>query len=151
MSAQPFVISERVRWGDVDYAGIIRYDAYARFMELAEGELFRSLGIAYKEFVEKFSFTIPRRAMHVEFLSPPVLDELLQVVTYFSHIGKTSMTLNFDFFGEGDQLRATSHLVFVCLPKGARRGAPWPAEFLVLVDRYRLTTDEAHRRRGVRG
>jgi N-acyl-D-aspartate/D-glutamate deacylase len=35
---RPFVISEYVRWGDIDLAGIIRYSAYLRFFELAETE-----------------------------------------------------------------------------------------------------------------
>ena len=35
-SRKPFIISEYVRWGDIDLAGIICYGAYLRFYELAE-------------------------------------------------------------------------------------------------------------------
>jgi acyl-CoA thioester hydrolase len=143
MTRLPFVIHEHVRWGDVDYAGIIRYDAYTRFMELAESELFRSIGIPYREFVDTFDFTIPRRSMHVDFESPPTLDERIEVVTYISRVGTTSLTLNFDFFGEQGQVRATSHLVLVCLPKGQARAAPWPAAFIARLEPYRMSVDEA--------
>ncbi|MCC6317435.1 MAG: acyl-CoA thioesterase [Gemmatimonadaceae bacterium] len=143
MTPAPFVIHERVRWGDVDYAGIIRYDAYTRFMELAESELFRSIGIAYREFVEQFDFTIPRRAMHVDFESPPRLDERIATVAYISHVGTTSLTLNFDFYGDGGVVRATGHLVLVCLPKGATRAAPWPADFIARLAPYRLSSEQA--------
>lgn len=148
MSRTPFVIHEHVRWGDVDYAGIIRYDAYTRFMELAESELFRSIGIPYREFVEKFDFTIPRRAMHVDFESPPTLDERIETVAYISRVGTTSLTLNFDFFGEGGVVRATGHLVLVCLPKGQSKSAPWPADFIARLEPYRMSVDEARAARG---
>jgi YbgC/YbaW family acyl-CoA thioester hydrolase len=143
MSRRPFTIQEHVRWGDVDYAGIIRYEAYTRFMELAESELFRSIGIPYRAFVDAFDFTIPRRAMHVDFESPPTLDERIETVAYISHVGTTSLTLNFDFFGEGGIVRATSHLVLVCLPKGQSRAAPWPADFLARLEPYCMTVEEA--------
>lgn len=148
MTHLPFIIHEHVRWGDVDYAGIIRYDAYTRFMELAESELFRSLGIRYHEFVERFDFTIPRRSMHIDFESPPTLDERLEVVTYISRVGGTSLTLNFDFFGEHGELRAAGHLVLVCVPRGAKSAAPWPPEFITRLERYRMTQDEARAARG---
>ena len=43
-----FTIEERVRWGDVDAARIIFYGAYIRFFEIAETELFRSVGLALR-------------------------------------------------------------------------------------------------------
>ena len=42
-----FTIEERVRWGDVDAAGIIFYGSYIRFFEIAETELFRAVGLPY--------------------------------------------------------------------------------------------------------
>jgi acyl-CoA thioester hydrolase len=142
----PFVVSEYVRWGDVDPAGIIRYDAYTRFMELGESELFRSLGISYREFAGRYDFSIPRRAMHLDFESPPTLDERLDIVVYVSRVGTTSLTLSFDFYGEGGVVRAVGYLVLVCVARKAMTSKPWPAEFLHAIDRYRL--DQAEARRG---
>ena len=62
MTKQPFVLQEYVRWGDVDPAGIIRYDAYLRFYELGESELFRSLGLAYRDIFSRFKMGIRARA-----------------------------------------------------------------------------------------
>jgi acyl-CoA thioester hydrolase len=136
-----------VRWGDVDYAGIIRYDAYTRFMELAESELFRALGISYREFGRRFDFSIPRRAMHLDFESPPTLDERLEVVAYISKVGTTSLTLNFDFYGDGGLLRATGYLVLVCVVSGVMKSRPWPEDFLAIIAPHRVTVDEARRGR----
>lgn len=146
----PFIVHEHVRWGDVDFAGIIRYDAYTRFMELAESELFRALGISYREFGRRFDFSIPRRVMYLDFVSPPTLDERLEVVTYISKVGNTSLTLNFDFYGDGGALRAAGYLVLVCVEQRAMRPRPWSTEFLGIIAPYRMSSDEARRGRGDR-
>lgn len=145
MGGQPFVVRDFVRWGDVDPAGIIRWDAYTRFYELAESELFRSLGIPYSAIFRRFGIGLPRRVLHMEFVSPPILDECLEVQAYFSAVGTTSLTLNFDVYGEGGVLRSSGYLVLVCVsaaPDGTRK-RPWPPEFLDLVARYRVTVEEA--------
>ena len=103
MPRTPFVIRERVRWGDCDPMGIIRYDAYMRFFELGESEMFRSLGISYASFAERFGITLPRRVMHLEYPSPPRLDELLELHVYVSEVGGSSLRLNFDAYGDGER------------------------------------------------
>ena len=45
---------EFVRWSDVDKAGIICYGAYVRFFEIAETELFRSVGYPYSKLFDHF-------------------------------------------------------------------------------------------------
>jgi YbgC/YbaW family acyl-CoA thioester hydrolase len=96
MAKRPFVISEYVRWGDIDLAGIICYGAYIRFYELAETEIFRAAGLPFREMFERFDMWLPRKVMHTEFHKPALLDDRLKVVTYFSQIGRTSLTINFD-------------------------------------------------------
>ena len=112
------MISEYVRWGDVDLAGIICYGAYLRFFELAETEIFRAAGLPFGEMFERFDIWLPRRVMHAEFHSPAALDERLKVVTYFSHVGRTSLTINFDVMSaDGGTLHASAHQVLVCVAR----------------------------------
>lgn len=150
MSGTPFVVHEYVRWGDVDPEGIIRYDAYTRFMELAEGDFFRAIGLSYRDVFQRYGIGIPRRVMHVEFLSSPVLDEELEVRVHVGHVGTTSLRMNFDFHGAGGVLRATGHLVIVCvdLHRG-RSKRPWPPELLERIRPYRMegpsAVDDHHR------
>ena len=139
-----FRLKEYVRWGDVDPAGIIRYDAYTRFFELAESEFFRSLGLPYRAIFQRLKISIPRRVMHMDFLSAPVLDEELEVRVFISHVGTTSMTMNFDIYGDADALRAVGYLVLVCVDAdGGMHKRPWPTELLELVAPHRMSTDEA--------
>ena len=44
-----FSLSDRVRWSDCDPLGIIHYRTYLRLFEVAEHEMFRSLGIKIVE------------------------------------------------------------------------------------------------------
>ena len=67
---KPFVIQERVRWGDIDLAGIIRYDAYIRFFERGEGEIFREAGLATSTLADRLGVWLPRKVLHAEFVSP---------------------------------------------------------------------------------
>ena len=108
MSARPFVLHEYVRWGDVDPAGIIRWDAYTRFYELGESELFRAVGLPYRAIFRQFGIGLPRRVLHMDFVTPPVLDEHLEVRVYVSDVGTTSLTMNFDVYGTGGVLRSAA-------------------------------------------
>jgi YbgC/YbaW family acyl-CoA thioester hydrolase len=124
----PYVIEEYVRWSDVDFAGIIFYGSYVRFFEIAETELFRSCGLAYKEVFDRYDIFLPRKAVHSEFYYPPRLDDRLRVATYVGKTGTTSMTLNFDVLRDGaPALAAAGWMVLVCVDRAGLRPRPLPA------------------------
>ena len=154
MTARPFVVSERVRWSDCDPMGIIRYDAYTRFFELGESEMFESIGAGYREIGPRFGITLPRRVMHMDFVSPPWLGEMLEVDVYVPDVRTTSFTINFDAYGEGGLLRMAGWLVLVCVAVHAPRSdardiekAPLPAAFVERLLPHRLSVDEARQGR----
>jgi acyl-CoA thioester hydrolase len=140
----PFAVSEFVRWGDIDLAGIICYGAYLRFFELAETEVFRAVGLPFKEMFEQYDIWLPRRVMHTEFLSPAVLDERLEVRTYFSHIGTTSLTINFDVMDAArTALHAAAYQVLVCVTRKELRKRPIPPEIVRALEPYVMSAAEA--------
>jgi acyl-CoA thioester hydrolase len=124
----PFVVHEYVRWGDVDIVGIIRYDAYLRFFELAESEMQRAVGLLYNDMVARHGITLPRKVMHAEFITPARLDERLEIRTYVSAVGHTSLTLNFDMFADDGTARAKGYLVVVAVDVQTLEKRPLPAE-----------------------
>lgn len=139
VAAAPFIVHEYVRWGDVDPAGIIRYDAYLRFFEYGEGEFFRALGIPYGELISRFKVGIPRRVMHADFVTPALLDERLEIRVYISHIGTTSMKMHFDIYSMAGVAREIGYMVFVCVDPGTSNKRPWPPELIALLEPFRLT------------
>ncbi|MCC6995324.1 MAG: acyl-CoA thioesterase, partial [Deltaproteobacteria bacterium] len=91
-----YTIQERVRWGDVDAAGIIFYGAYIRFFEIAETELFRSVGLPYTVMFEELDLWLPRRHLECDFLRPAKLDDMLEVAVCVGRVGTTSLRLEFE-------------------------------------------------------
>jgi len=140
------VVSDRVRWGDVDFARIVRYDAFARFYDLAEAELYRAAGYPLLEAFERFDMLLPRRVLHAEFHAPARLDDLLHVRAYVSHVGTTSLTINFDIYhADGGPLCAAAYLVLVCVGRDDLAKRPLPAELVAAVGPYRMSADDAGR------
>ena len=143
---RPFVISEYVRWGDVDLAGIICYGAYLRFFELAETEVFRAAGLPFGEMFERYDIWLPRRVMHAEFHAPAALDERLKVITYFSYVGRTSLTINFDVMSaDGGTLHASAHQVLVCVARGTLAKQPLPPAVVRAIEPFTMPSEEARR------
>lgn len=143
-SRSPFVISEYVRWGDIDLAGIICYGAYIRFYELAETEIFRAAGLPFREMFERYDIWLPRKVMHTEFHSPALLDERLAVLTYFSRVGTTSLTINFDVMdADRGVLHATAYQVLVCVGREKLAKRPLPPEVVAAIAPFVMTPEEA--------
>ena len=81
-----FTIEERVRWGDVDAARIIFYGSYIRFFEIAETELFRSVGMPYGKVFDELDIWLPRVHLECDFHRASQLDDLLAVSVYLDII-----------------------------------------------------------------
>ena len=146
----PYIIEEYVRWSDVDFAGIIFYGSYVRFFEIAETELFRACGLAYKDVFDRYDIFLPRKAVHSEFFHPPRLDDRLRVATYVGRVGKTSMTLNFDVLRDGaPALAAAGWMVLVCVDRQRLRPRPLPAALIAALAPHTLSMSAARAALGV--
>lgn len=122
-----FAIDEYVRWSDTDPAGIIYFGSYLRFCEIAESELFRSLGITYASALEAYGVVFPRAQLHLDFHHPVRLDDQLRVAVYLTRLGGASLTLQFDIAHSATaRLAATGHMVLVCTTPGTIRPRPIP-------------------------
>jgi len=145
MTAKLFTIDERVRWSDVDKAGIIFYGAYVRFFEIAEMELFRTAGAPYGEVFDRYDMWLPRAHLEVDFHYPARIDDGLRVAAYFTRFGTSSLRINFDVLHvDAGVLAATGHEVLVCTRRDTLRSRPLPDALRAHFDPY-LTTEEAAR------
>jgi YbgC/YbaW family acyl-CoA thioester hydrolase len=146
----PFIVSEYVRWSDVDYAGIIFYGAYVRFFEIAETEMFRACGLAYKQMFDRYQIFLPRKAVHAEFFRPARLDDRLRVATYVGHVGTRSLTLNFDVLAfDSPALVAAASQVLVCAGRTSLSSQPLPSELVAALGRHTLPRADARSALGV--
>jgi acyl-CoA thioester hydrolase len=150
MTAKPYVVEDYVRWSDVDFAGIIFYGAYVRFFEIAETELFRACGLAYAQVFDRYDVFLPRRVVHSEFYSPARLDDRLRVAAYVGHVGRTSMTLNFDVLRpDRPSLAAAGWMVLVCVDRKHLGPRPVPAGLIDALAPHTLSPGAARALLGV--
>lgn len=139
----PFVTTDYVRWEDIDLAGIARYSAYTRFLDIAETDLYRSLGTPLSRLHAQYKVWLPRKVMHIEYYAPARLDDQVVIAAYFSGIGRTSVTMNVDLFRDDRKtMIAAAHLVLVCVDTALAKVA-LPPEFRTLVERHVMSSEEA--------
>ncbi len=131
-SPQHFRVSEFVRWSDIDLAGIICYGAYVRFFEIAESELFRSLGLPFSTLFEKYDFWLPRAQLHFEFRKPAVLDDQLDLEMWVSKVGTSSLRLQFEARknNAARDLTAEAYAVLVAVARKDLRPIPLPPDLV---------------------
>ena len=139
---QRFTIEERVRWGDVDAAGIIFYGSYIRFFEIAETELFRAAGLPYGVVFDELNIWLPRVHLECDFHRAAQLDDLLEVSVWVGKIGTTSLRLNFEVRRKDrdnkieEKLIATAHFVLVATRRDNLQPVPVPEELRRALEPY---------------
>ena len=139
---QKFTIEERVRWGDVDAAGIIFYGSYIRFFEIAETELFRAVGLPYGVVFDELNIWLPRVHLECDFHRAAQLDDLLEVSVWVGKIGTTSLRLNFEVRRKDrddkieERLIATAHFVLVSTRRHNLQPVPVPEELRRALNPY---------------
>jgi len=137
-----FTIEERVRWGDVDAAGIIFYGSYIRFFEIAETELFRAVGLPYGVVFDELNIWLPRVHLECDFHRAAQLDDLLEVSVWVGKIGTTSLRLNFQVRRKDrdgkieEKLIATAHFVLVSTRRDNLHPVPIPDELRRALEPY---------------
>ncbi len=142
--ARPYLSQDRVRWADVDLVGIMRFSAFPRLVENAEQDLSRDAGIGYQNSTENPAVWLPRRKLTIEYLAPARIDELLQLVTYVSRIGESSLVFNVDVMtADFRQLYATAEMVTVCVNAQTFAKVPVPSETRLAMAHYAMGVDVA--------
>jgi YbgC/YbaW family acyl-CoA thioester hydrolase len=84
---ESITIQRRLAWPDTDAAGVWHHSTLWRWVEEAEAELHRHLGIIGHTFGHT-----PRRHLEAEFLAPLVFDDLVDVEFTVAKVGRTSVT-----------------------------------------------------------
>lgn len=108
-----FVMHRRVEFMDTDMAGIVHFTAYFRYMETAEHELFRSLGLAAATKDHDRSLGWPRVSCGFDFKAALKFQDPFEVRIGITKIGKRSVTYE-GHIVRNNQLIATGHATSVC-------------------------------------
>ncbi len=141
---RPFTITERVRWSDCDPAQIIYYGAYIRFFEIAETEMYRSIGLPYSQAFRSLGCYPIRAEYHCEYRSPALLDDLMEIAIWVSHWGRTSFTISFSFTRAGTGiLLARGYCRLVAVDLEQKRPVPVPEQLRAGLARYTVSEQQS--------
>lgn len=100
-----FQTTRRVEFHDTDLAGIIHFSSYFLFMEEAEHELFRSLGLRiHGYFPDGTVYGWPRVSATANFSAPAYYDDVLDVRLTLLRRGVRSLTIRYEFWRGDEQL-----------------------------------------------
>ncbi|MAT71310.1 MAG: 4-hydroxybenzoyl-CoA thioesterase [Planctomycetaceae bacterium] len=128
--AEPFRTSRMVEFHDTDMAGIMHFAAFFCYMESAEHELLRSLGLSINSMFDGHPVSFPRVAASCEYRSPAHCEEFLDIAVAVQRIGQRSVTYSFTFT-HGERLVAEGQMTSVCCrmkPGHRPESTPIPAD-----------------------
>jgi acyl-CoA thioester hydrolase len=111
--AIPFHTTRLVEFSDTDMAGIMHFSAYFRYMEAAEHELLRSIGLSVYSEVEGAAVSFPRVAASCEYSSPVRCEDVLDIHVSVERVGTKSVTYAFRFTDRGRDV-AMGKMTSVC-------------------------------------
>ena len=107
----------KIRFGDIDHAGIVYYPRFLHYFHVALEEFFgQKLGIDYPILINEHRIGLPTVHLETDFNRPMRYGDRIEVEVSVSKIGKTSITFGYSVFKQGeDKPWVVGHNVVVCL------------------------------------
>ena len=121
----------RVYWADCDAAGILYYGNFFRFFEIAEEELYASVGKRRWDLFEQVEIGFPRAETWCRFRKPVLLGDLVAVTAWISRRSVKSLVLQYEMRRDGEpELIAEGSSILVCVKRPEFHAIPIPQAFL---------------------
>jgi len=135
----PFSVRIKVRFGDVDPAGLVYYPRVFHYYHIALEEFFAArCGISYRDLMAEERIGFPTVNVRAEFYAPFVYGDEVEIEAFVSQVGQSSATFEYSARRVSDNMIcASSTNVHVAMNLDTRRSVPIP-------DKYRRAfTDSA--------
>ena len=127
-----------VFYEDTDFTGVVYHASYLRFMERGRTNYLRLLGADQRALFEEtereapgFAFVV--RTMHIEFLKPARMNDLLEVVTETEEVKGASVTLHQRVM-RADEMLIEAHVKVAFVSGGRARPIPKPLRIAMRAD-----------------
>lgn len=141
MTAAPqrFQTQRRVEFRDTDAAGIVHFSAFFVYMEQAEHELLRSLGLSVVSRDDEGEISWPRISAACDFRNPARFEDLLDIEVTVERLGSKSIIYSFRFTRDGVEIASGSMTSVCCRIRPGR-----PPQSIAMPSRF------AHKLRSLR-
>jgi len=135
-----YTTTVRVIYGDTDNMGIAYHANYFRWFEIGRSEMFRSLGLAYRD-MENRGIFLPVSEVGCKFLAPIRYDDLLVIETTLDPAVRGGMKFDYRIFKKNDDtLLARGFSKHACMNQ-ARKVVRPPAFIMELVTNGEQTNE----------
>jgi len=116
----------RVRYAETDQMGVVYHSNFFIWFEIGRVELFRDIGVVYKDMEEKDDCFIVVGECKCRFKRPARYDDVLRVRTRISEAGSRKITFHYEIVNaESRELLATGETVHVVCDKlGSSKSLP---------------------------
>jgi 4-hydroxybenzoyl-CoA thioesterase/acyl-CoA thioester hydrolase len=109
----PFKTTRRVEFRDTDAAGIVHFSAFFVYMEQAEHELLRHLGLGVVLNDDDGDISWPRISATCDFRSPARFEDVLEIEVVVTRISRKTVTYSFRFTRDDESI-ANGAVTTVC-------------------------------------
>ncbi len=103
-----------VEFHDTDMAGIMHFASFFIYMESAEHEMLRSLGLSVYFRLDGEKVAFPRVSATCNYVSPARSEDILDIAVAVARIGTKSVTHDFRFTRAGAEIAAGSMTAVFC-------------------------------------
>ena len=127
----------KIRFGDIDRAGIVYYPRFMHYFHVALEEYFAGeLGIEYHDMVETHRIGLPTVHLESDFSRPFSYGDKIEVEVSVLNVGRSSLTFGYRVFKQRESNpRITGRNVTVCLDMYTFRKMEIPDWFRQLLER----------------
>lgn len=120
--ATPFRTTRRVEFADTDMAGIVHFSNFFRFMEAAEVEFLRTLGLSVKmKTPDGQSIGFPRVSASCDYVRPITFQDVVDVTVSVQNVGRKSVSYRFEFSRDSELIARGKISACCCRVLGDRK------------------------------
>jgi len=130
----------RVRWKECDVQGIAYYGSYIDFMDVAQAEYFRDLGILTHQPDNREIFDLAAVKVTLEYKSPAKIDDLIDVFFKVEKIGNSSLDKRSEIYRSGtDELLCIGQSISVNFDSDLGTSRRVPDEIRDIIKKFEST------------
>ena len=130
----------RVRWRECDIQGIAYYGSYIDFIDVAQAEYFRNLGILTHQAIGRKNFDLAAVKVTLEYKSPARMDELIDIFFRVEKIGRTSIDVRSEIYrSDTDELLCFGQTISVNFDSELGKSREVPGEIRDKIDKFEST------------
>jgi 4-hydroxybenzoyl-CoA thioesterase/acyl-CoA thioester hydrolase len=131
-----FVTTRRVEFRDTDAAGVMHFSVFLGWMEEAEHEALRSVGLSVLDHSDNRCLSWPRVSVSCDFVRPVKFEDVVDIQVEIDRLGEKSVTYSFAMSCGGADV-AKGRMTAVCcqLNQGTLQSVAIPDDVRRKLDR----------------